>query len=348
MLKYILLYNTFTLLFQMINCFNGKMPFWYPIGSHSTFRLNKPEEVVFMGKPLVAYIKNNTRLIVHSDICPHMGASFCKGGWINEQNNLQCPYHGFEFDEGKFVSIPSKRDEENLKINSHRGMPLMPVLEKNGYYYLFPEDTYQSVLSVPYFPPEHDDPSFSAVSGYKLLECPADSLVENLLDMLHISYVHSFGNLDIPLARNINYQQINEYAGRTSFDYSPNPNTISRIVGKADKVFVENEFHLPTTTLTRVKAGNITKTVFTQTLPISKDKTMLFWTVYRNFWRDPYIPEFTYIGDMLMKYLMEKTIEEDASILSRCYTQGRVGFLTKYDITIRKYRESRREFSVKN
>jgi nitrite reductase/ring-hydroxylating ferredoxin subunit len=310
------------------------------------FRLEKPENVRFMNVPYVAYRKNSSQLVVHTDVCPHMGASFSKGGWVNENHNLQCPYHGFEFDEGRFVSIPSSKKESPLRINSHKGLPLLSVLEKNDYYYVFPEELEQTTLSAPYFPPEHDDPEFTAVSGHRLLDCPLDGLVENLLDMLHISYVHSFGNMDVPLARNIQYTDLGEFSGKTSFEYSPNPNTISNKVGKTNIVYVENEFHLPTTTLTRVKAGNIIKTVFTQSLPVEKNKTMLFWTVYRNFWKDPYIPEFSIIGDKLLHFLMEKTINEDASILSRCYPEKRKGFLTTYVITIRKYREKCRLFRL--
>lgn len=320
-------------------CFHGKMPFWYPIGTEKMLMTGKPETIRVMDIPYVAYQKNNSQLVVHTDICPHMGASFSKGGWINEQHHLQCPYHGFEFDEGKFICIPSSKQEQPVRINSHKGLFLPPILEKNGYYYLFPEDLDQIVLSTPYFPPEHDDPKFIAIHGHRFLDCSIDSLVENLLDMLHISYVHSFGNMDMPLARNIQYTDLHEYAGKTTFEYSPNSNTISNKVGKTKVVYVENEFHLPTTTLTRVKAGNIIKTVFTQSLPVEKNKTLLFWTVYRNFWKDPFIPEFNIIGDLLLNVLMQRTINEDASILSRCYPEKRKGFLTKYDITIRKYRD---------
>lgn len=318
--------------------FHEKMPFWYPIGTRKTLFTGKPEMVQFMGLPYVAYKKNDSQLVVHTDVCPHMGASFSKGGWVNDRQHLQCPYHGFEFDEGRFVAIPSSKKEQPLCIKNHKGLSTPPVLEKNGYYYLFPEDRDQSVLTTPYFPPEHDDPSFIAVHGHQVLDCPIDSLVENLLDMLHISYVHSFGNMDMPLARNIQYTDLGEYAGKTSFSYSPNPNTISKRVGNTDVVHVENEFYLPTTTLTRVRAGDVIKTVFTQSLPMGKNKTILFWTVYRNFWKDPNIPMFTVLGDWVLSFLMKRTIQEDASILSRCYPDKRKGFLTKYDITIRKYR----------
>lgn len=330
----------FSLLMEKVGSFHTKMPFWYPIGTKELLFTGKPEGVGFMGTPYVAYKKNTSQLVLHTDVCPHMGASFSKGGWVNSNHHLQCPYHGFEFDEGKFVTIPSS----NVCVKSHKGLYLPPVLEKNGYYYMFPENMEQTVLSSPYFPPEHYDPDFIAIHGHQMLDCTLDSLVENLLDMLHISYVHSFGNMDMPLARNIKYTEINEYAGKTCFEYSPNSNTISNKVGKTDVVYVENEFHLPTTTLTRVKAKNITKTVFTQSLPVDKNKTLLFWTVYRNFWKDPYMPVFNSIGDHLLRFLMKNTIKEDASILSRCYPEKRNGFLTKYDITIRQYREKCKSF----
>lgn len=321
-----------------------RMPFWYPIGMKDMFLTGKPEMVRFLDVPYVAYAKNQSKIVVHTDVCPHMGASFSKGGWVNSDKHLQCPYHGFSFDEGKFVSIPSNMNEKAVCIGGHKGLYLPPLLEKNNYVYIFPPDMEQHVLSAPYFPPEHNDPSFTAIHGQRLLDCPVDSLVENLLDMLHISYVHSFGNMDMPLARNIKYQDIGEYGGKTSFEYSPNSNTISRRVGGTDIVHVENEFHLPTTTLTRVRAGAIIKTVFTQSLPVSHDKTLLLWTVYRNFWRDPNIPFFDMIGDGFLRFLMERTINEDASILSRCYPDKRNGFLTKYDITIRKYRNKCQPF----
>jgi phenylpropionate dioxygenase-like ring-hydroxylating dioxygenase large terminal subunit len=323
-------------------CF--EMPLWHPIGTRSSLFTGKPEGVLFMGKPLVAHEKNSSHLVLHTDICPHMGASFSKGGWVSKDRVLHCPYHGFGFDEGRFAVIPSGKDGPSVCVRGHKGMRLFPVLEKNGYYYTRPDGPI--VPPLPYFPPEHYDPEFVAVSGRRVLDCPVDALVENLLDMLHISYVHSFGNTDMPLPRNIKYVDIDDFSGRTSFEYSPNPNTISGRVGKADVVRVENEFYLPTTTLTRVRAGGVVKTVFTQSLPADKDKTILFWTVYRNFWKDPYTPGFSVVGDWLLHFLMDKTINEDASILSRCHPEGRKGFLTRYDVTIRKYRSKSKLFRL--
>lgn len=286
-------------------------------------------------------------MVCHSDICPHMGGSFYKGGWLSEQNNICCPYHGFEFDAGRYVGICGATSR-TLKPMTRSMIPLYPLLEFNDYIYIYPfpeeDDGFKDVVD-PYFPPEHYDPSFARIRGTRVLDCPIDNLVENLLDMIHISFVHSFGNKKLPLPTNIRHEEISNIAGRTYFEYNPNAMTISTQIGGQDRVIVENEIHMPSTTLTRVIAGDIVKTVFTQTFPISQNQTILFWTVYRNFWIDPYTIEFTAIGDWLMTYFMEKTIDEDASILSRAYSHARNGFLTKYDVTIRIYRQMRERFN---
>jgi hypothetical protein len=79
----------------------------------------------------------------------------------------------------------------------------------------------------------------------------------------------------------------------------------------------------------------------TNILPVSKDRSILFWTIYRNFWIDP-LPQ---VGDVVMKYFMDKTIDEDIEILSKVYDKNRIGNInTKYDITINKYRNAKRIF----
>jgi len=326
---------------KCVSFLTGMLPFWYPLMTVHEMQQKPIHSLSVMGIPLVGYVKNasENRLVVHSDVCPHMGGSFCQGGWVNEEGNIHCPYHGFEFDEGNFVSIPSSNRRRLLQKRTHT----FPMMEKNGFLYLHPDPDLElhRATPEPYFPPEHIDSQFVAVSGSRILPVPSENVVENLLDMLHISYVHSFGNRRLPLPTNLVYSEMDKYGGRTVFEYHPNDFTISTQVGGSSVVRVENEYYMPGTTLTRVIAGNTVKTVFTQSLPVSANKTRLFWTVYRNFWRDPNVPEFNAPGNVLLKTLMEKTLDEDASILSRAYSEGREGFLTKYDVTIKKYREKR-------
>lgn len=324
------------------------MPFWYPIMTTDHLSTRSIHPVTIMDIPCVLYTKNESSIVCHSDICPHMGGSFARGGWLTEHQNLCCPYHGFEFDRGHYLGISIKdRTLRARKPMTRPMLPLYPIMDYNGYIYMYPfHEERDEEVPRPYFPPEHYSEEFTMIQGMRTLECPIDNLVENLLDMIHISFVHSFGNKELPLPTNIHYEETDERAGKTTFEYEPNTMTISKQIGNQERVIVENEFYLPTTTLTRVIAGNVIKTVFTQTVPISPNRTVLFWTVYRNFWKDPYTPQFTWIGDQILRFLMEKTIDEDESILSRAYSHARKGFLTKYDITIRMYREKRERFRM--
>jgi hypothetical protein len=119
-------------------------------------------------------------------------------------------------------------------------------------------------------------------------------------------------------------------------------------VGASNNVVVENEFHLPSITVTRVKAGEVVKTVWTATLPLKDKKTRLFWRVYRNFWLDPVIPLFSVIGDYFLDFLMRKTIQEDVEILGKINEKQRFGSLkTKFDVTILKYRHDKQKWLEK-
>lgn len=324
---------------EMACGFQKIMPFWYPVMPLDAFQKKEIHLFRIGDTPLVLFRKNETSVIAHSDVCPHMGGSFAKGGWLTEEGSVVCPYHGFEYNEGRFIPFSPTRA---MKPSPYGALRVFPVMILNDYIYILPTT---NEAPLPYFPPEHDDPDFRVIRGSRLMQCGIDSLVENLLDMLHISFVHSFGNAGIPLPTNVSYEKTGEFSGRTRFNYESNPATISKQVGGTANVAVENEFFLPGTTLTRVRAGNVVKTVFTQSVPISSDRTMLLWSIYRNFWLDPHVSEFDRIGDVLLRVFMERTLDEDASILSRAYPEGRNGFVTKYDITIRKYRELRDGFS---
>jgi phenylpropionate dioxygenase-like ring-hydroxylating dioxygenase large terminal subunit len=228
------------------------------------------------------------------------------------------------------------------QFNSKTILPCFPTSIHSGILFVYPNAS--GTDDVPFFPPEEYDSGYRSISGTRIINQNYKIVVENLLDMLHISYVHSFGSFNTPLPSGIRYTDISDISGRTTFEYSPNDDTISTRVGNVVRVRVQNEFHLPTNTVTRVVAGRIIKTVFTRCLPVKNNETLLFWKVYRNFWIDPYWTIFSRIGDWLIRVLMERTIDEDASILQYVYRNQTSILRTKYDITIQKYREKLHTF----
>lgn len=310
------------------------LPLWYPLLPYDLLSTQRIHKITIGSEPFVCY-RSDDRYIVHSDICPHQGASLAKG-WVNRDGNIQCPYHGFEFTDGVFSKIPDP--SKNLKpFRSKICLPSFPSTLSGGNLYVLPFTNHSHPPL--FFPPEETDPAFSKVSGVRHIDTDAHLVVENLLDMLHISYVHSFGSRLTPLASDIKYKRTSPTSGKTTFCYTANDNTISNRWGGSAQVIVENEFHLPTTTITRVFAGNnLIKTVFTQTLPTGPGQCVLFWNVYRNFWRDPTVNLFSMMGDVLLRFLMEKTINEDVSILQNVYPNQKNTLITKYDVTIQEFR----------
>lgn len=308
------------------------LPFWYPIIKKKDL-VDFPKKGDIFSKPFVIYKNKEKDYIVHTDICPHQGASLSKG-WITKDSCLSCPYHGFEFNNGSFSKIPNPDDKNVKEFYSHVKLDTFLSKEEEDFLFISEEEGSPPI----FFPPENSNSSFRGVHGSVIINTNYLSVCENLLDMLHISYVHSFGSRNTPLPSSIQFKKLNPYHGRSTFFYRPNSNTISQKIGKVKEVKVENEFILPTNTITRVFAGDTIKTVFTRSIPLSENKTLLYWKIYRNFWLHPF-------GDFFIRKLMEKTIQEDISILKNVYPENRNGTIqTKYDKTILEFRKTIQEY----
>lgn len=304
----------------------------------------KPVQTFFGNQDtrLVLYRNSTNHVVVHSDICPHQGASFAKTGHVTQNKELVCGYHGFHFCQGKFLGLPPRTHQSR---NGGFQIPLWDVVEKNGLIYAKPpgHSSYTTNMNVA---PEENDPIFTKIQGVRTIKQDHQVVTENILDMLHVSYVHkAFGNRANPLPLDVKYEAMGNFAGRSTFLYRPKPGSLSSFLsgGPFPEVKVENEFYLPSTTLTRVTTNNhFVKTVVTKALPLDIGKTKLFWEVHRNFGCDE-----IGIGDYVMRHLMEQTLDEDVAILSHVDAKHRVGPIgTKFDVTIRKYRSAIHDFHL--
>lgn len=317
------------------------LPLWTPL-DYSFNITYKPKSTILDTEPFTFYKDSNNNNILLFDNCPHQGAKLSAGKIID--NNLVCPYHGFKFKDGKFNGLPMSTHNYNSPIC----VPKIPLLHKNNLVYFLPFTDLHSTLEQvlvpePYVAPEETDKKFTKIYGKVLINNNCEIVTENILDMLHISFVHSFGNANAPLPFSIKYESLGHLSGRTTFQYQAADNTISRNLGNCKVVVVENEFHLPSTTVTRVTANNIVKTVVTKSLPIDETHTMLFWEVHRNFVNENHIV--ARVGDIILRYLMEKTLLEDIDILKNVNEKYRIGCLnTKYDVTILNYRKAKERF----
>jgi phenylpropionate dioxygenase-like ring-hydroxylating dioxygenase large terminal subunit len=316
---------------------------WYPLKSIPQLEDKQINKCEFFNNKLVVYKDSQTSdYICHTDICPHQGASLSKGRLksINKTCNIICPYHGFVFDKnGIFKGI----DNQDNEIQNKKQY-IEPIDTKVVDNLLFIRRRHRDQLNnsdfTIYSPPESNNSSFNVVHGKRNIRTNYLSVVENLLDNIHISFVHSFGS-SLSLPYDIKYEQLSPIHGKTTFFYEPNPSSISNLFGdnsKKTSVRVENEYILPTTTVTRVFFGReqkSIKTVFTRCISTSDNETILHWSVFRNYWMN------NVMGDYVMDTLMNSVLNEDIEILNHVDPKYREGHLkTKYDITILKFRQS--------
>lgn len=321
--------------------YKNHMPLFWKFAKQHDIKTSQPKRFLFNGYPIAVYRDHEQKIVAVSDICLHRGASLSQGKILNN-NCLQCPYHGWEYQNGLVEHMPGcPETQKNLF-----GVPQFEVCEQNDDLYIRPTFDINSMKGnthnhTVYLPPEAHDEQFVRVSGVRHLQRPNNIVTENVLDMMHISYVHSFGNSLAPVPFKIDYEDLDELSGRTTFHYTAGAQSMSRIIGGAKYVKVENEFHLPDTTVTRVKANSIVKTIVTHCYPVGKNESILHFDLYRNFLTTPLLDE-------LFRYQMKVTLDEDIRILNRVYDDYIMGFMSnKYDITQVKYREKCKHFMRK-
>ena len=308
-------------------------PMFWKIAKKTDISFIQPKRYIFNNYPIAIYKDKENEIRAISDICIHRGASLSQGKILNN-NCIQCPYHGWEYNNGLLTNVPGS---PNIK-SGICGVPSFEIKSINDDVYIRPSyDTnskkghiYNHTI---YIQPEANDNNFVRISGRRHIKRPHNIITENVLDMIHVSYVHSFGNSLAPIPFDIEYQDISPISGKTTFHYTSGPTSMSKLVGGAQYVKVENEFHLPDVTVTRVKANNLIKTIITHCYPIGKNESILHYDLYRNF----FTPS---IFDPLFELQMKITLDEDVKILNRIYDDYILGFMsTKYDITQTKYRE---------
>lgn len=310
--------------------FNGN--FFWKVGKSYEFKKKELHRVIFNNYPVCIYRDLNNTLTAISDVCIHRGASLSKGKLL-DNNCIQCPYHGWEYNKGIVDLIPGCPETKK-----NFGVPKFEIKETNDDVYICPTYDTNSKSGIKaknylYIPPEATDSAFVRISGKMIIKRQHSLITENVIDMMHISYVHSFGNQLSPVPYEIKYDSLNDFGGKTTFHYTAGPTSMSRILGNVNYVTVENEFHLPDTTVTRVFAGNIVKTIVTHCYPIGKNESILHYDLYRNFFVSP-------LFDSIFYKQMDITLKEDVSIINYIYDDYIKGFMnTRFDITQLKYRE---------
>ena len=306
--------------------FPNLLPMWYQIGNVKDLK-DKPIKIVIDDNSLCLFKDKKTKQIkLTADHCPHRGASLSKGE-LCETGGIICPYHSICFNKSKKTEF-----SDNLKI-----------VDDNIFF------TPTDLVNVePHYPQEYFDKRFRSIEGRYKLKTNVNILLENVIDALHISTIHSFGNKEAK-PENLKYERLSETSLRQYFDYFAGElsisNQIQKINHEKEVLKVENEYHLPGTVLSRVYVNkNDVKTICVNAYPINDNECMIYWKLYRNFLIFD-LEILNVMVDKLFDFLFIYTLHEDIKILDTIYPKYRLGeFHTKYDKIQLEFRKDVKKF----
>jgi len=160
--------------------------FWYPVvlGAELT---DRPRLVTILSMDFAVFRDSQGHARVVANVCPHRGGSLA-GGKV-KGDNLQCPYHGWQFDgTGQCHRIPSLGAD--ARIPARTRIDAYPVLEKYGIVFAFLGDLPEAER-----PPLMEVPEYGAAGWrptWMNFELPYhfERSIENGIDPAHNEFVH--------------------------------------------------------------------------------------------------------------------------------------------------------------
>ena len=158
---------------------------WY-VASTSADVSRQPMRRMILDQNIVFYRTEAGNPVALYDSCPHRFAPLSQGKLVGD--HIQCIYHGLRFDAGgKCVLNP----HGNKAIPSTAHIKSYPTYEKYGYLWIWPGDPTKADTSlVGGFDFLDDIENFTTVRGYLTIDANYQLVVDNLLDLSHVEFLH--------------------------------------------------------------------------------------------------------------------------------------------------------------
>lgn len=170
----------------------------------------KPVREWCLGVPIVLFRKTNGELVALQDRCPHRLAPLSLGKVVEDE--LQCRYHGFQFDAtGRCTKIPGEK-----VIPSAVRVGAFPTVEFLGAIWVWPGDPERANARLLPEYPWYERPGFISRHLRMQFEAPFELIVDNLMDLTHVHFVHSILGAD-NLVHESEPMQVWETAGHVGY-----------------------------------------------------------------------------------------------------------------------------------
>mmetsp|Transcript_9028 Transcript_9028/g.13532 ORF Transcript_9028/g.13532 Transcript_9028/m.13532 type:complete len:525 (+) Transcript_9028:63-1637(+) len=179
---------------------------WIPLGSVINLADVTPLQLTVCGLDLVVWnnktsTKDSDNYLQYSafvDACPHRLAPLSQGRINPDTGCLECPYHGWQFDnDGALANIPQLDDNRTIaSLKQDGGATSLPVHAAGDLLFVFiPSDVCGESWPIERLPESHypflqDSIDKNKVYYMRDLPYSADMLLENFFDPAHIPFAH--------------------------------------------------------------------------------------------------------------------------------------------------------------
>jgi phenylpropionate dioxygenase-like ring-hydroxylating dioxygenase large terminal subunit len=137
-----------------------------------------------LGDPVVMYRTEAGQAVAMEDVCPHRSVPLSMGELVGDR--VRCGYHGLEFaPDGKCARIPSQDHIPPIWRTK-----TYPVVERWRWIWIWMGDPAladESKIPDLYW---NDHPDWIYTGGHFEIGCHYQLLVDNLLDLSHVAFVH--------------------------------------------------------------------------------------------------------------------------------------------------------------
>lgn len=155
---------------------------WYVIAESKNIR-RELSHVTALNEPLVMYRTEAGEAVVLDDRCAHRRFLLSKGKLVGD--TVQCGYHGFTYEKsGGCVWAPT------LKRKPKFGVRRYPSAERGPWLWAWFGDPAKADPATIPLPELDPNASWSSAEGYKLNPGNYMLLIENLLDLTHLHFLH--------------------------------------------------------------------------------------------------------------------------------------------------------------
>ncbi len=155
---------------------------WYAVATAAEIG-RKPFARTICDRPLVLFRRADGTVAALDDRCPHRMAPLSWGEVVGD--DIQCGYHGLRFDgTGACTLIPSQKSvPRGFRARAYK------VVERFALVFAWIGEDAPDESLLPDFP-ENDQPGWVALHGYHYVKADHRLLMDNLLDLTHVQFVH--------------------------------------------------------------------------------------------------------------------------------------------------------------